>query len=101
LDTLQLYNYGDVHVPRLVQAANVSNNASLLFIVGSRNTCKDQNNYSMHCSSLDSFVVPDLKDDYSSSACKLLEVFNNHSKLRTALIQGREDDEHRDRTPKS
>jgi hypothetical protein len=83
----------DVCVLRQVQATDVSNNASLLFSVGSRNTSKDQNNSSMHCGSLDSFVVPDLKDDYSSSACKLTEVFNNHLKPRTTLIQGREDDE--------
>jgi hypothetical protein len=62
--------------------------------VGSRNTSKDQNNSSMHCGSLDSFVVPDLKDDHSSSTCKLTEVFNNHSKPMTSLIQGRENDEH-------
>jgi hypothetical protein len=61
--------------------------------VGSRNTIKDQNNPSMHYGCLDSFVVPDLKDDYSSSTCKLIEVFNNHSKPRMALIQGRENDE--------
>jgi hypothetical protein len=46
-------------VLRQVQAANISNNDSLLFSVGSRNTSKDQNNSSMHCGSLDSFVVPD------------------------------------------
>jgi hypothetical protein len=65
-------------VLRRVQADNVSNNTSLLFNVGSRNTSKDQNNSSMHCGSCDSFVVPDLEDDYSSSMCKLTEVFNNH-----------------------
>jgi hypothetical protein len=47
----------------------------------------------MHCGSLDSFVVPDLKDDHSSSTCKLSEVLNNHSKPRTALIQGRDNEE--------
>jgi hypothetical protein len=47
----------------------------------------------MHYGSLDSFVVPDLNDDYSSSTCKLTEVFNNRLKLRTALIQGRENGE--------
>jgi hypothetical protein len=41
---------------------------------------------------LDSFVVLDLKDDCNSSMCKLT-VFNNHSKPRMALIQGRENDE--------
>jgi hypothetical protein len=80
-------------VLRRVQAASVSNNASLLFSVGSRNTSKDQNNSSMHCGSLDSFVVPDLKDDYRTSTCKLTEVFNNHSKPRMALTQRRENDE--------
>jgi hypothetical protein len=61
--------------------------------VGSRNISKDQNNSSMHYDSLDSFVVPDLNDDYSSATCKLTEVFNNRLKLRTALIQGRENGE--------
>jgi hypothetical protein len=90
-----LLQEGENHgcVLRRVQAANVSNNASLLFSVGSRNTSKDQNNSSMHCGSLDSLIVPDLKDDHSSSTCKLAEVFSNHSKMRTALIQGRENDE--------
>jgi hypothetical protein len=76
-----------------VQATNVTNNACLLFSRGSRNTRKDQNNSSMHCGPLDSFIVPNLKDDHSSSTCKLTEVFNNNSKPRMILIQGRENDE--------
>jgi hypothetical protein len=102
----------NVCVPGRVQAANVSASPNLIFCLGSGATYKDQNNCSIQSGSPDFglnnvkgdnvptgktsnnyLVVPDLKADYSFSACNMTKVFSNHSKPRTTLMQGGEDDE--------